>query len=64
LANRGLVALVAFVILLVPTLYAMVEGRKERRRLKREAKRASATPEPTAEDYRGSHERVDEVPVS
>ncbi|MER8095523.1 efflux RND transporter permease subunit [Streptomyces goshikiensis] len=43
----GLVSSTLLTLLLVPTLYTMVELRKERRRAKREARRAPVPPQPT-----------------
>ncbi|GGV39262.1 hydrogenase expression protein [Streptomyces longisporoflavus] len=46
----GLITSTLLTLLLVPTLYAMVELRKERRRAKREAKRAKKAGGPTQAD--------------
>jgi HAE1 family hydrophobic/amphiphilic exporter-1 len=52
----GLVSSTVLTLVLVPTLYTMVENRKERRRLKRAAKRGELEPvPPTADDEAPKH---------
>ncbi|MFC5800317.1 efflux RND transporter permease subunit [Streptomyces formicae] len=62
----GLVTSTLLTLLLVPTLYAMVELRKERRRAKREAKRAgkSGPSAPSAPSAQASSEDTDPQPVN
>ncbi|MEV2249139.1 efflux RND transporter permease subunit [Streptomyces sp. NPDC050147] len=57
----GLITSTLLTLLLVPTLYAMVELRKERRRAKREAKRAKKAGGPQQADSRATDEEPAQV---
>jgi HAE1 family hydrophobic/amphiphilic exporter-1 len=59
----GLVSSTLLTLVLVPTLYTMVEGRRERKRLRRRDRPAGAGPVPADETDGGRH-RIDELQTS
>jgi len=60
----GLVSSTLLTLVLVPTLYTMVENSKENRRLKRLARRGGPTQQPIAPESTAATVPDDEVPVS
>jgi HAE1 family hydrophobic/amphiphilic exporter-1 len=60
----GLVSSTLLTLVLVPTLYIMVENRKEKRRAKRAAKRAAKGLPDDTPKHAADEPAVDEVPVA